>query len=167
MPLDIDVRAKCKHFRILVIGRANAGKTTLLKKVCKSVEEPEIHSPSGENISLATVEGSDSRGEHDINNQLIFKSNPQFIFHDSRGFESGSPNEVVQVTDFIAKRAGSNTLSGQLHAIWYCLPTDTNRPSLAADKKFFDTQITGQVPVIAIFTKFDGLVSKVFGELKR
>ena len=24
----------CSHFRILVIGRANAGKTTILEKVC-------------------------------------------------------------------------------------------------------------------------------------
>ena len=27
-------RFRCKHFRILVIGRANAGKTTILEKVC-------------------------------------------------------------------------------------------------------------------------------------
>ena len=25
---------KCNHFRILIIGRANAGKTTILEKVC-------------------------------------------------------------------------------------------------------------------------------------
>jgi hypothetical protein len=25
---------KCPHFRILLIGRANAGKTTILEKVC-------------------------------------------------------------------------------------------------------------------------------------
>jgi hypothetical protein len=34
------LRAKYKHFRILVIGRANAGKTTLLKRVCNSKEDP-------------------------------------------------------------------------------------------------------------------------------
>ncbi|KAF8638782.1 hypothetical protein AX14_010151, partial [Amanita brunnescens Koide BX004] len=27
-------RYKCSHFRILIIGRANAGKTTILEKVC-------------------------------------------------------------------------------------------------------------------------------------
>jgi GTPase SAR1 family protein len=40
--VDIDIpqtdmlkeRYKCPHFRILVIGRANAGKTTILEKVC-------------------------------------------------------------------------------------------------------------------------------------
>ena len=34
------LRAKYTHFRILVIGRANAGKTTLLKRVCKTEEDP-------------------------------------------------------------------------------------------------------------------------------
>ena len=34
------IRARYTHFRILVIGRANAGKTTLLKRVCKSEQDP-------------------------------------------------------------------------------------------------------------------------------
>jgi hypothetical protein len=55
---------------------------------------------------------------HDIENQLIFKSNPQFIFHDSRGFESGSIDETDKVKDFITKRAESNSLAEQLHAVW-------------------------------------------------
>ena len=46
----IDLRSKCRHFRILVIGRANSGKTTLLKKVCNSVEDPEIFDPSGKKV---------------------------------------------------------------------------------------------------------------------
>jgi GTPase SAR1 family protein len=54
MPLDIDkaidLRSQCGHFRILVIGRANAGKTTLLKKVCNSIEDPEIFSPYDEKV---------------------------------------------------------------------------------------------------------------------
>lgn len=58
------------------------------------------------------------RGIHDIENELIFKSNPQFVFHDSRGFESGSVDEVDNVKTFIAQRAASNELSKQLHAIW-------------------------------------------------
>jgi hypothetical protein len=59
------------------------------------------------------------RGIHDIENQLIFKSNPHFIFHDSRGFESGSLGEIETVKSFVAKRARSGTLPGQLHAIWW------------------------------------------------
>jgi ribosome biogenesis GTPase A len=34
------LRARYTHFRILVIGRANAGKTTLLKRVCNTKEDP-------------------------------------------------------------------------------------------------------------------------------
>ena len=60
------------------------------------------------------------RGEHDINNQLIFKSNPDFIFHDSRGFEAGTVDELELVKKFIRDRANTTALSDQLHAIWYC-----------------------------------------------
>ncbi|KAJ7214896.1 hypothetical protein GGX14DRAFT_359731 [Mycena pura] len=170
----IDLRSTLSHFNILVIGRANSGKTTLLKRVCNSVEDPEIFSPSGEKIDSSIVEGSAGRGLHDIDNQLIFKSNPQFIFHDSRGFESASVEEIENVKDFIAQRASSRHLSDQLHTIWYCMPTDTNRPMLDADKQFFNDHAAGQgkftflhIPVIAIFTKFDGLVTKAYSELKR
>ena len=34
------LRARYTHFRILVIGRANAGKTMLLKRVCNTIEDP-------------------------------------------------------------------------------------------------------------------------------
>ncbi|KAF8810267.1 hypothetical protein BYT27DRAFT_7007052, partial [Phlegmacium glaucopus] len=34
------LRDKYSHFRILVIGRANAGKTTLLKRVCNTKDDP-------------------------------------------------------------------------------------------------------------------------------
>lgn len=34
-PIDmLQERYQCPHFRILIIGRANAGKTTILEKVC-------------------------------------------------------------------------------------------------------------------------------------
>ena len=50
MDKAIDLHCKCGHFCILVIGRANAGKTMLLKKVCNSVEDPEIFDPSGKKV---------------------------------------------------------------------------------------------------------------------
>jgi len=167
MKKAIDLRSKCGHFRILIIGRANAGKTTILKKVCNSIDDPEIFSPSGEKLDPTTVQESSERGLHDIENQLIFKSNPQFIFHDSRGFESGSVDEMEKVNTFITKRAESTELGEQLHAIWYCLPTDTDRPLLEADKKFFADYGSGKVTVVAIFTKFDGLITTAYNELRK
>ncbi|KAF7343560.1 GTP-binding protein [Mycena sanguinolenta] len=162
MDKAIDVRSKISHFRILIIGRANAGKTTILKKVCNSVEDPEIYNTRGRRIDPEIVKESAERGEHNIDNQLIFKSNPQFIFHDSRGFEGGSADEIQKVTTFIGDRAQTRELSEQLHAIWYCLPTDGNRPLLEAEDRFFKIS----VPLIVIFTKFDGLVTKAFQQLR-
>ncbi|KAJ6455174.1 hypothetical protein C8R45DRAFT_846082 [Mycena sanguinolenta] len=174
MDQAIDLRSKCPHFRILVVGRANAGKTTLLKKVCNSVEEPEIFNPAGNKVFEVTPHEflfliMTQRGEHDIENQLIFKSNRQFIFHDSRGFESGSVNELQNVKAFITAHSATHKLSDQLHAIWYCMPTDTTRPLLSADEQFFNVSailiVLFPVPVIAIFTKFDGLITEAFSEL--
>ena len=45
-----DLRAKYTHFRILVIGRANAGKTTLLQRVCNTTEEPCIYDKKKRNL---------------------------------------------------------------------------------------------------------------------
>ncbi|KAL4062716.1 hypothetical protein V8B97DRAFT_1994721 [Scleroderma yunnanense] len=38
------------HFRILVIGRANAGKTTILQRVCNTTDLPEIINAKGEKV---------------------------------------------------------------------------------------------------------------------
>jgi len=42
-------RYECPHFHILVIGRANAGKTTILEKVCGVAKgtEPIIYDNDG------------------------------------------------------------------------------------------------------------------------
>jgi GTPase SAR1 family protein len=44
------LRKKFEHFRILIIGRANAGKTTLLQRVCKTRENPEIYNSAGKKV---------------------------------------------------------------------------------------------------------------------
>ena len=46
------LRAKYTHFRILVIGRANAGKTTLLQRVCNTTEEPCIYDDNKNLVSV-------------------------------------------------------------------------------------------------------------------
>ena len=45
-----DFQAKYTHFRILVIGRANAGKTTLLQRVCNTTEDPCIYDDNKKNL---------------------------------------------------------------------------------------------------------------------
>jgi GTP-binding protein EngB required for normal cell division len=45
------LREKFKCFRILILGRANAGKTTILQKVCNTDEEPMIFDGKGHKAS--------------------------------------------------------------------------------------------------------------------
>jgi len=45
------LRKKFKCFRILILGRANAGKTTILQKVCNTDEEPMIFDGKGHKAS--------------------------------------------------------------------------------------------------------------------
>ena len=45
-----DGEEKFGRFRILVIGRANAGKTTILERICDSTENPEIYDEQGEKV---------------------------------------------------------------------------------------------------------------------
>jgi predicted GTPase len=44
------LQEKCKKFRILIIGRANAGKSTILKRICDTTEEPEILDSEGNKV---------------------------------------------------------------------------------------------------------------------
>jgi hypothetical protein len=61
------------------------------------------------------------RGEHNIETAFVYPTAKGFIFHDSRGFEAGSNDELKKVREFIAKRAEAKQMEDQLHAIWYFL----------------------------------------------
>ena len=43
-------RRLSKRFRILIIGRANAGKTTILQRVCNTTEQPKIFNQEGHKV---------------------------------------------------------------------------------------------------------------------
>ena len=47
------IRDECPQFRILIIGKANAGKTTILRKVCnaKPDAKPIVYDANGKKIS--------------------------------------------------------------------------------------------------------------------
>ena len=94
------------------------------------------------------------RGQHDINDELIFSNHDGYIFHDSRGFEAGSVDELKIVQKFVKHKSREKRLKDRLHAIWfvlscicsrkfprswslfrYCIPMDNDRPLL--DLKHF------------------------------
>ena len=58
------------------------------------------------------------RGEHDIENEMRFKSNTAFVFHDSRGFEAGRTSELDKVKDFVQKCSTNTSIQDHLHVIW-------------------------------------------------
>ena len=53
--------------------------------------------------------------------EFSFKSNPQFIFHDSPGFEAGCEQEIQDVLSFIQEKAKAKDVKDQIHAIWWVL----------------------------------------------
>ncbi|KAI5992611.1 hypothetical protein F5J12DRAFT_436942 [Pisolithus orientalis] len=148
------------------MGRANAGKTTILQRVCDTTDEPEIFNAEGEKVDATVVQGSLKRGYHNIEDELVFKSNERFVFHDSRGFEAGSEGEFDMMKEFVMERAKTTKLDKRIHAIWFCIPlNDSHRMVTAAEKKFFDECDTGHVPVIVLLTKTDTLALDAFQEL--
>ncbi|KAG2099555.1 uncharacterized protein F5147DRAFT_582642 [Suillus discolor] len=122
------IRQKIGRFRILVIGRVNAGKTTILQRVCNTRDKPEIYNSAGEKVGITMlVRCTPSRCHeltcsqcrvHNIENEMVFQSHPGFIFHDSRGFEPGSAYEFEKVKAFIASHFKETKIANQLHAIW-------------------------------------------------
>ena len=59
------------------------------------------------------------RGEHDIDDELIFTNNNGYIFHDSRGFEAGGHDELEIVRTFIVRKSREKQMRDRLHAIWF------------------------------------------------
>ena len=145
------------QFRVLVIGRANAGKTSILQRVCDTTESPTIYrrrkdSDGGQEVVRGpnfvyepdltadqvkldpSMDVSDNRtslpllltwyqrGEHTIDDELVFSNHKGYVFHDSLGIESGSTEELETLRKFIRRKCGENKLRDKLHAIWFALP---------------------------------------------
>ncbi|KAI6124689.1 hypothetical protein EV401DRAFT_1162935 [Pisolithus croceorrhizus] len=155
------------RFRILVMGRANAGKTTILQRVCNTTDQPEIFNGEGQKMDATVVQGSLTRGLHNIEDELVFGGNPRFVFHDSRGFEAGSEVQFDFMKKFVMDHAKTTKLHERIHAIWFCIPlTDSHRMVTAGEKKFFDECDTGHVPVILLATKADVLELEAIEKLE-
>ncbi|KAJ7193935.1 GTP-binding protein [Mycena pura] len=136
-------------FRVLIVGRANAGKTSILQRVCDTTESPKTYRVTAEGVRS-------ERGQHNISDDVEFSNHTGYVFHDSCGLECGTADELKAIQDFVGDRSRRDRLQDRLHAIWYCIPMDSNRESL--DIKPFhnicpDKNV--EVPVIAVFTKFE------------
>ncbi|KAN0130009.1 hypothetical protein V8E53_012163 [Lactarius tabidus] len=145
------------QFRVLVIGRANAGKTSILQRVCETTESPTIYRGNDSDDSDSELE---ERGEHRIDDALVFSNHKGYVFHDSQGIEAGDEEKLEILKEFIRRKCGEKHLRNRLHAIWYCVPMDDHRPGL--NLRFFRNVCPDQnVPVIAVFTKYDQFLFNV------
>ncbi|KIO00503.1 hypothetical protein M404DRAFT_152677 [Pisolithus tinctorius Marx 270] len=155
------------------MGRANAGKTTILQRVCNTTDQPEIFDGKGKKVRHhVKLHGAHvklvQRGYHNIEDELVFKSNPHFVFHDSCGFEAGSEAEFDEMKKFVTDQAKATKLERRIHAIWYCIPlNESHRMVMAAERKFFNECDSGHVPVIVLLTKADTLNLDAVQELMR
>jgi len=75
-PRSKKIRTMADRFRILVIGRANAGKTTILQKVCNTEKRPEIFNTQGKKVRNLS-EKSRYRA-NDINEIWILRLNGRY-----------------------------------------------------------------------------------------
>jgi hypothetical protein len=61
------------------------------------------------------------RGEHNIDDELVFSNHTGYVFHDSRGIESGGTEELETLKEFIRRKCVERRLPNKLHAIWFAL----------------------------------------------
>ncbi|KAG8870749.1 hypothetical protein FRB97_009418 [Tulasnella sp. 331] len=162
--------------RILIAGKANVGKISILKKICGAMDTPIIRDREGNLIEWSMhYDPNPRRGTHDIENEITCPNMPGFVFHNSRGIECGSTDELDKLKDFIIRR-GKMKLSDQLHVIWVCLTLDDARPLGNADTDLLslqtgDDDFYGCVELSLIstcmFTKYDGLEAMAFNMLRQ
>ncbi|KAG8824273.1 hypothetical protein FRC19_002105 [Serendipita sp. 401] len=147
VPTTEDVLYVCPRFRILLIGKTGVGKSSLIN----------------ETFGVRDALVSDfAPGQADIETEIFSEKNPQFVLHDSRGFEPGEEGSFQTVRDFIQTRDKMLALKDKLHAIWVCMaiPVSGGR-LLEIGLELFHLKnegALGDVPMIAVFTKFDELV---------
>ncbi|KAH9169819.1 hypothetical protein EDB89DRAFT_2193581, partial [Lactarius sanguifluus] len=135
------------QFRVLIIGRENAGKTSILQRVCETTESPIIYRRDSRRRQ--------KRGEHTIDDELVFSNHKGYVFHDTRGIESGSTKELDILQEFIRRKCGERRLRDRLHAIWYCVPMDNQRPLPTSSFSRTSAPTGMVVPVVVVFTKYD------------
>ncbi|KAH9057192.1 hypothetical protein EDB87DRAFT_1632991 [Lactarius vividus] len=140
------------RFRILVLGKSQSGKSSLINAVF--------------DVNMTAATGS-QHGNADINVGFRPGDNHYLEAHEYSVSESGGARSLQTIWDFISYRTHADrSVSERLHAIWICVPiSDAREGRLGEDVK----AILGmkKVPVLIVFTKFDLLVSRVQFDITR
>lgn len=140
------------RFRVLVIGKTGAGKSSLINR-CFGVTEAAVSEYKA--------------GISDINTAIMARENGRFVLHDSQGFEPGEDRNFQTVVNFLKARKNMPDVKDQVHAVWLCFPVPLSADERLFERgveEFFRMKATGElgpVPIITIFTKYDTLVDEI------
>ncbi|KAG1722125.1 hypothetical protein EDB19DRAFT_469910 [Suillus lakei] len=150
-PTTDEISRICPRFRILVIGKTGVGKSSLIN-----------HAFGVENA----LTSHNMPGEANIDHEFISPENKRFVLHDSKGFEPGEEDNFKIVRDFINRRREMPDLKNQLHAVWLCfeIPRAGGRLLETGTEAFLTSKRNGKlgnIPIVAVFTKYDTLLDRV------
>ncbi|KAI6122320.1 hypothetical protein EV401DRAFT_2070153 [Pisolithus croceorrhizus] len=144
--------SQCLRFRILVIGQAGVGKSTLIQRA----------------FGIEQASPSHTRpGKTDIEKEFIPPQINRFILHDSQGFEAGIDYSDVLVKKFIVRRKMQQHVKDRLHAVWLCLSTpieDSEDILLHCSVETFlkeHRSVLQNIPTVVVFTKYDKLLTNM------
>ncbi|KAK3331379.1 hypothetical protein B0H66DRAFT_546420 [Apodospora peruviana] len=148
-----------RYFRTLVCGSCGAGKSTLINKMARE--------------ELATVSHGARPVEHLIEMELVptregTEQDPQFIFHDSAGFEHSSEEQLRTMDGFVENRRGQDSFPEQIHCIWYCIPANATRLIQDSDLNLFRSlRRKSGLSVLLVLTQCDKLKMQCIETVKR
>ncbi|KDQ17550.1 hypothetical protein BOTBODRAFT_185702 [Botryobasidium botryosum FD-172 SS1] len=148
LPPTDEVFRECPRFRILLLGKTGAGKTSLIKRAF--------------NVDHIQESNLDP-GVCNISDEIMSEENEHFIAHDSQGFEPGESKNFETVKAFIAQRQAQPALKDRLHAIWHCIPVPHagGRIFETGDENFHKFMESIRIPIIVVFTQYDRLYSQI------
>lgn len=136
------------RFRLLVVGKAGVGKSTLINKAFGLNDE--------------SMTSHNKAGSCNINQELCPPSNDRLVVHDSQGFDAGEQDNLHLLEQFIQERTTTNDLSQRLHCVWLCIqvPYGGGRVLETGTEKVLRILANSkiQLPLVVVFTKYDQLV---------